>query len=234
MSEVADPCAKWVAGRLGADWVDGTWEERLRRLVQEPLEIGWVCGLIHATRLPTAPWKHSAVAAAVMSGDRYENSPVYFSDVVVAPSSRFVTLDSADEMVFAFNDRTSLSGYEMMVRHLGSAAVFKDTIETGSHMSSMEALRSGDADVAIIDSTVRDMLRLRGELPDLRTISQIGPYPAPPIVVSHSLEDGVVDELRTRLTTLHLDPEGRDALASWGIARFAQVDDATYHDLAQQ
>jgi ABC-type phosphate/phosphonate transport system substrate-binding protein len=168
--------------RLEVRFVDGTWAERRQALDDGDAEIGWLCGLLHADLQAGQRWPLHAVAAPRSSRDAARGQPVYFGDVVVAEKSPRRNMADLEGAVFAYNEEASLSGYRMMLDALGAAgkdlAHFGRSIQSGSHMASMDLVRTGDADCAIIDSTLIDDLEPAG----LVVIESIGPYPAPPLV----------------------------------------------------
>src|SRR5215218_10064599 len=106
----------------------------------------------------------------VFEDERNQGKPVYFCDVVVrndAPIHAFSELEGGS---WAYNDACSLSSYYSLLNKLaesGAGESFFDNIFcSGSHLNSIEAVLSGEADAAAIDSNV---LRIRfREAPDLR------------------------------------------------------------------
>lgn len=234
MAAVADPFIRWLAEELSLDWVEGPWPDRLSKMSSGEVEFGWVCGLLHACRLASVDWPFAAVAAPVMTSDRHGGKPQYFGDVVVSERSEARSLQDLEGTVFAYNEPTSLSGYGMLLDRLGSVDQFERTVESGSHAESIALVRSGAADVAVVDSTVMDMMEVRGSdgVDAIRIIESLGPYPMPPIVASRSVNPGMLAEIREHLLTLHLDESGRAALGKWGVARFEGAADGAYRGLA--
>ena len=230
MAAVADPFVRWLADQLDLDWVDGSWPERLSMMSSGDVEVGWVCGLLHVCRRASGDWPFVAIAAPVMASRRYGDRPDYFGDVIVNNRSEARSLEDLTGAVFAYNETSSLSGYRMLLDRLGSLDQFERTLESGSHAHSIAMVRAGEADVAVIDSTVMDMMRAAGsgDLGACQTIESLGPYPMPPIVASRVVEPGRLDEIRDRLVTLHLNVSSRTALDAWGIARFEMVTDDAY------
>ena len=168
--------------RLEVQFVDGTWVERRQALDGGDAQIGWLCGLLHTELKAGTRWPLSAVAAPRSTRNAARGDPVYFGDVVVAEDSPYRSLVDLEGAVFAYNEEASLSGYRMMIDalHAGGTDLthFGRAMRSGSHMASMDLVRAGDADCAIIDSTLIDDLEPVG----LVVVESIGPYPAPPLV----------------------------------------------------
>ena len=101
--------------------------------------------------------------------ERNQGRPVYFCDVVVrnnAPIQAFSELEGAS---WAYNDSCSLSGYYSLLNKLAESGTdesfFDNVFCSGSHLNSIEAVLSGKADAAAIDSNV---LRIRSARPPRR------------------------------------------------------------------
>src|SRR5207248_2450078 len=79
------------------------------------------------------------------------------------------TLEDLRGSVWAYNDRNSRSGWFAMLDRTG-AEFFSGYIHSGSHLRSIEIVRSGAADAASIDSSVL----FRQNVSDLRVIDAWG------------------------------------------------------------
>lgn len=239
MSPPTDPFVQALASLLDRQmsrpvrWLGGSWRRRLTALADGTAHIGWVCGLLHASRGPA--WPLEPLAAPVMADARYRRRPVYFSDVVVARASNHRRLSDLAGTVFAYNERGSLSGYQAMLHWLGrhghALDFFSGLERTGSHVASFEAVSSGRADCAAIDSVLVEMARRRAliDLDGTRVIARLGPYPAPPLVLSCTVDPGTRRELSAVLTGSPL--AGDDLLSSWGVEGFSVVDERDYRPL---
>ncbi|MEJ2750807.1 MAG: PhnD/SsuA/transferrin family substrate-binding protein [Anaerolineae bacterium] len=90
---------------------DIPWPERERRLDAGEIDICWICGLPYVLKADRPEAVIELLAAPVMAGARYQDRPVYFSDVVVhrdSPFRRFADLRGAS---WAYNEPGSQSGY---------------------------------------------------------------------------------------------------------------------------
>lgn len=234
MAAVADPFMRWLADELEVAWVDGSWTERLSSMSTGDVEFGWVCGLLHACHMKRSDWPFTALAAPVMISERHGDKPQYFGDVIVSHRSHARSLEDLTGAVFAYNETTSLSGYRMLLNRLGSFGQFERTVASGSHVESLSMVMSGAVDVAVIDSTVMDMMRVARlvRIDEVHAIESLGPYPMPPIVASRNVAPRRLAEIRGRFESLHLDESTRATLAAWGVARFETVSDDAYRELA--
>jgi phosphonate transport system substrate-binding protein len=150
-----------------------------------------------------------------------------------APIHPFSQLEGGS---WAYNDASSLGGYYSLLNKLaewGADERFFDNVFcSGSHLNSIEAVLSGKADAAAIDSNV---LRIRiREAPalrhELRVIESWGPYPIQPVVVSSALDPELKQRLRTAFLTAHEDKRTQPILNRFGLSRFVLVGQEDYFD----
>jgi phosphonate transport system substrate-binding protein len=98
MAENADficrAITQYIAARLGitAEFInDIPWQERERLLDAGRIQVCWICGLPYVWKAADPLAQIELLAAPVMSGERYRERPIYFSDVVVHQGSSFRT-----------------------------------------------------------------------------------------------------------------------------------------------
>jgi phosphonate transport system substrate-binding protein len=217
-----------------------SWTESEKQLDANDAELGFLCGLLCARKLRAGALAGSVVAAPVMADARYENRPIYFSDVLVHRDSPFQDFASLRGATFGFNDPGSFSGWEAMRWDLGvrgeREGFFGALRETGSHLHSLQALESRQIDVAAIDSTVWDLVRT--ERPEvgsvLRTVFVIGPSPIPPVFVSAQLAPDARTRLVRALLCADATEMGRRTLAAGGVRRFVAVTVEDYAPLLER
>jgi phosphonate transport system substrate-binding protein len=170
----------------------------------------------------------------VFDDERNQGKPVYFCDVVVrnnAPMHAFSELEGGS---WAYNDACSLSGYYSLLNKLAESGAderfFDDILCSGSHLDSIEAVLSGEADAAAIDSNVL-RIRLR-EVPalrkKLRVIESWGPYPIQPVVVSSALHPELRERGRAAFLATEHDQHTRRTLKQFGLSRFVTVGQEDY------
>jgi phosphonate transport system substrate-binding protein len=143
--------------------------------------------------------------------------PVYFSDVIVprAGADRFEALRGGR---WAYNDPCSLSGWFALRARVGEVETFfREVVQSGSHLASIDLVASGQVDGAAIDSTVLSwVMAARPELHEkVRIVASWGPHPIQPVVARATLEEAVLQRITQALCSL--EPA---ALAPYGLAAF--------------
>lgn len=241
MSPNADFLVNSIAGyleeRLGTGIRivhDVPWQERELLLDEGRIDIAWICGLPYVVRADQPTGTIELLAAAVMAGERYHKRPVYFSDVVVREDSRFRTFADLRHSVWAYTERNSHSGYNVVRYYLATImetnGYFDRVIESGSHLRSLQLILKGEVDASAIDSTVLELEYLR--LPTLRSqlsvVETLGPSPIPPWVVLKSVPRQLKSAIRDSLLHMNGSIAGKKILAKGQLARFVRVIDPDY------
>ena len=215
------------------------WQVRERRLDDGEIDAAWICGLHYVLRRDVPSPTITLLAAPVMYAPRYQDLPIYFSDVVVLRESPWVTFADLKGTRWAFNEPSSHSGYCLTRYELARAGrpsgFFASAMEAGSHQIALELLLRGEIDATALDSTVLDaMIRTRPDLQEeLRIIATWGPSPIPPWVVSSHVDEKTRARLQEVFTSMHRDEVGCDVLREAQIARFTSVEDADYEAIRQ-
>ena len=191
---------------------------------QDQLDVAFICGLpfVQLNRISQL----QALLAPVMQASRYQNLPIYFSDIIVNADSNLWSFDDLTGKTFCYNDPGSNSGYNLVLHRLtqsGHSSFFGKAMQSESHQRSIKLIVEGRADCSAIDSTVLEQeLRDAPELSKhLRIIESIGPCPMPPIVVAKHLDSQLIDDLRSAL--LHPDTELQSAMEQAQIRRYVPV-----------
>lgn len=206
------------------------------------VDIAFICGLplIRHNRISEQPMQ--ILAAPVMLGDRYQNQPIYFADIVVHAHSKLARFEDLEGTRFCYNDRGSNSGYSLLryrlLQHLQANCLdssqykfFKNVQQSGSHQQSLQWIADGIADCAAIDSVVMEAeIRQVPELAlSLRVIDSI-PSPMPPIAVGAHLDPDLITQLRNVL--LDPDQELQAAMALAQVRNYVQVTASNYEQIA--
>ena len=205
-------------------------------LLQDRLDIAFICGLPFIRHDRVAPNQLKTIVAPVMQAKRYQNRPVYFSDIVVNAASRITTLDNLAGKTWCYNDPGSNSGYNLLLYWLiesGKPSSFFDkVIQSGSHQNSIKLVAEGGADCAAIDSTVleQELRNLPHLVNDLRVIKSLGPYFMPPVVVSNHLGAAFIDRLQSAL--LNPDTQLRSLMDEAQLQRYVTVQSEDYQAIA--
>jgi phosphonate transport system substrate-binding protein len=227
----------WLTARLGepASLLGGVaWEERVAMLDDGRVHAAFICGWSYVQRHDRPERPVDLLCAPVMAPPRYEDRPIYFTDVVVRHDSPFWSFADLRGQSYAYNDRGSHSGYNVPRDHLlrlgETRGYFGRTVASGSHQSSIRMVEAGEVDASGIDSTMLDLeRRQRPNLNrTLRTVAILGPSPIPPVIAISALPENRRERLRVALLAMHEDAEGRAILGDGLIARFVGVQDADY------
>jgi len=205
-------------------------------LINDRIDLAFICGLPFIRHYQNAPTQFQPLVAPVMQSTRYADRPVYFSDVIVRDNSGIKSFDALYGKTFCYNDPGSNSGYNLLCYHLiqkGYSPIFLGSVwQSGSHQRSIQAVITGEADWAAIDSTVLEQeLRTVPELAhQLRVVESIGPCPMPPMIVAQRLGKALIDRIRDAL----LNPSAafKQTIVQAGIQRYEPVQVEPYKELA--
>lgn len=133
-----------AATAVGAELVDGG---SFPELEDGTLDGAFLCGL---------PYVGLDGAEALVAPALADGAPAYWSEVVARPGHDAAAIQDFAGRRLAVNEPDSHSGSNVVLAALAERGVpmggFAEVVETGSHPGSLEAVRSGRADVAAIDS----------------------------------------------------------------------------------
>jgi phosphonate transport system substrate-binding protein len=205
------------------------------RLDEDAIDLAFICGLPFVRYGRLRPRQFRAIAAPVMQAERYQNMPIYFSDIIVHTESSFQTFSDLANSTVCYNDPGSNSGYYLLRDRLiqeQRRQFFKNAIQSGSHQRSIRWVIERKADCAAIDSTVLEReFRVFPELAEhVKIIESSKPCPMPPIVVANHLGNSVIDQIQSAL--LHPDAELAAAMTAMQIQGFAAVTTENYAEIA--
>ena len=218
---------------------DIPWEEREQLLDQGEIQAGWICGLPYVRKVDQPEAHLELLAAPVMQHPRYQNRPIYFSDVIVHRDSPFQSFADLRGASWAYNEPHSQSGYNITRYHLATLGetsnYFGRVIEAGAHQVALQMVLKRQVDASAIDSTVLEMeLQREPELSrQLRIIEVLGPSPIPPWVISKKVPQPLRQALREALVGMAQDPAGQAILTAGQMARFGQVEDRDYDPIRE-
>jgi phosphonate transport system substrate-binding protein len=219
--------------------IDVPWQERERLLDAGQIDLCWICGLPYIRKVAQAPGWIEPLVAPVMRASRYQNRPIYFSDVVVHVDSPYHQLADLQGASWAYNEPGSHSGYGVVRYALalrGSTLDFFGRVTaSGAHQTSLAMILRREVDGSAIDSTVLELeLARHPEIAaQIRIIDSFGPSPIPPWVVSRAVPDELCTVLRETLVRMAADPAGRAILRQTGMARFEPVTDGDYDPIRE-
>jgi phosphonate transport system substrate-binding protein len=210
------------------------WQDRERAFDSKEVAVCWMCGAVYVRKLDHHEGDVELLAAPVMIAPRYQDRPVYFSDVIVRVDSPFQTFGDLRGARWAYNEPNSHSGYKVTLWYLAShgygTGFFGQVHGSGAHQNSIQMVLSGEIDASAIDSTVLETeLNRQPDLASrLRIIESFGPSPIPPWVMYAGLPADVKATLRQAFSQMHLNDEGRAILEAGQIRRFDLVTDRDY------
>lgn len=201
----------------------------------------FICGLPYTLytaprRLPSAL---EAIAAPILQGDRYQNLPIYFSDVIVHRDSPYQSFADLRGCSWAYNEPLSQSGYGItrysLVNMGATQGYFSRVVKAGLHQKAIEMVACREVDAAAIDSQVlavelRDHPYLRDQL---RIIDTLGPSSIQPFAVANRLAPDLKADIQAVLVNAHTDPSVQAVLARGYIECFTAVQDSDYDDIRQ-
>jgi len=230
--------ARYVGERIGLQAnlkVGQSFDE----FVENQVDVAFICGLPYVRMASCDSCPIELLVAPVLMGERYMHRPIYFSDVIVRRDSPYTSFDDLGGSVWAYNERTSHSGCNLVCYSLLERGkppdYFGKTVKSGSHMRSLEMVLEGEADAAAIDSHLSDILRSKDEvlIGRLHVVDVLGPSSIPPVVVSRRLDNELKFKLREALITMHLDNCGAEELREGLIERFVAVEDEDYENIRE-
>jgi phosphonate transport system substrate-binding protein len=240
---VCEDLAEYLAYRLRIQ-VDFegelSWKERSRRIDTGEIGMAWICGLLYIQKVDLADIFISPLVAPVMSGETYQQMPIYTSKIIVHRDSDYYTFNDLRGARFAINEPDSYSGWVLVHAHLASLGgkdpFFAELVESGSHSQSMQWVANGKAAAAAIDCTVFNYLTTQDPhlARMLRVVEDLGPSPAPLFVISRTVPQNITRRIRQLMLNMAADEDGRKILASGNLSRFTAVEDQDYNPIRQK
>ncbi len=194
-------------------------------LLSDELDLTFICGLPFFQYHQAVPNQLQPLVAPVLQSSRYQNQPVYFSDVIVNASSAITHFNDLYDKVFCYNDPGSNSGFYAVHRYLQihgyGPEFFAQALPSGSHQNSIQWIAEGRADWAAIDSTVleQELQNHPALTKQIRVITAIGPAPMPPLVAATHLGSDLITQFQSAL--LHPDTQLQSVMKQWGVSQYA-------------
>ena len=161
----------------------------------------------------------------------------YSSVVVVRASSRATSLGALRGAVCAYNSRDSQSGYNafrsLIAPISAGAPFFAETVATGAHAASIEAVRCGRADVCAVDCVTWALLARHrsASLSGLEVLCRSEPVPGLPLVTARDRTDAALETIRRALARAFARPDLSDTRAALLIAGLSVSTLDTYEPL---
>lgn len=228
--------ARYVAEQVGLELelvLRPTYEEVNRLVLSGEVDVAFICSGAYADAAGDP--RMLILVAPIVAGSRQ-----YYSDIIVPSGSRARSLEDLAGARFAYVDPLSNSGYSAPRCRLEEldydpASFFRESIFTGSHDRSVEAVAAGVVDGAAVDSLVLDGL-LAAKDPGALAVTvkeQLGPFGMPPVVVSSRLAGVTRERLRQVFLGLGDTRRGSEILVPLRIDGFRVPDPEEYEDLVE-
>ena len=202
-------------------------------------DFSFVCGLPYV--LYTAPRREpspiTALVAPVLRGERYQNRPIYFSDVIVHRDSPFRSFSDLRGCSWAYNEPQSQSGYGItrysLVKLGETHGYFKKVIEAGFHQTAIRMVDEGQVDASAIDSQVLAVeLAHQPQLAQkLRVIDALGPSTIQPFVAASHVPQSLRDDVQAIFVEMHNKSSVATYLQQGHIDHFVPVQNSDYDDI---
>ncbi|XP_022103895.1 uncharacterized protein LOC110986379 [Acanthaster planci] len=158
--------------------------------------------------------------------------PVYYTEVVVHKDNcdRFKRFEDLRGSVWAYNDAHSLSGYwitrlELEKMAESTTTFFNKTLQSGSHLKSIEMILDKTIDGTGIDSNVLAFqMKAHPKLKDkLHVVTSWGPLPVYPGVVNSELPEDLKKSITGHLLNMHQEPKWQAKLNDYMVSKFVPV-----------
>lgn len=196
------------------------------------LVLGQACGLPYTQLLRG---KVSLVGTPAYDIDC--GAGAYYSVLVVREDNPAQGLADLSGGTLAVNDRMSQSGHAAVLHALSQVtdnpAFFEQTLVTGAHRASIQAVAAGKADIAGIDAVTWELAkRYEPAVRDLRVLARTEPTPGLPYITAPRPQRQVDRIHRAVIEAMAaLDEETREALLLIG---FSTAENADYDVIAKR
>lgn len=204
-----------------------SYRETMDLIDKGSLDFAWLCDY---------PYIALGKAVRLLAVASYQQKPLYRSYLIV-PDKDTQTKSILDlkGKVFAYADPHSNTGY-VVPRHALVAAgqdvgtYFQKTFFTWSHAKAIQAVASGLAEGAAVDSYVWDSLQKVDPKTTARTriVSKSEEFGFPPIVAYYRVSQKDFDIFQQALFGMHEDPAGRALLEKLNLDGFVAGEQRLY------
>jgi phosphonate transport system substrate-binding protein len=202
-------------------------------------DLCFICGLPYI--LYTSPQMNpsiiEALVAPVLLGERFQNRPIYFSDVIVHHDSPFQSFADLRGCSWAYNEPLSQSGYGITRYSLltmgETKGYFSKIVQAGFHQKAIRMVCQRQIDASAIDVQVLAVeMQKHPQLSEkLRVIDSLGPSTIQPLAASTRLPISLKKEIQAVFSEIHQDETVRPYLQKGFIDRYVAVNDADYDDI---
>lgn len=195
------------------------YRETMDLLQQHKLDFAWVCDY---------PYVLMGNEVKLLAVPVNQGQPVYRSYLIVpAKDTHTHSIEDLKGAVFAYADPLSNTGYlapRFDIKQAGHdpATFFRRTFFTWSHRKAIEAVASGLAQGAAVDSYVWNSLAKvnPGLAAKTRVVKQSEAFGFPPFVANRSVSQADFDAMRAALLDMSKNPAGQALLTKLNLDGF--------------
>ena len=152
----------------------------------------------------------------LVSGINKEGDPQYNAAVITAPDSNIEDLNDLKGKCFAFGSKMSTQGHLIPRKMLDDAGVtlndLSQYIYTSSHINAVRSVLNGECDAAGIHNSLAKSMA--GEK-QIKIIEVSQPYPSTVIAYNTSLNEKIVEEIRSALIAFEPMGQHSSMLFDW-------------------
>jgi ABC-type phosphate/phosphonate transport system substrate-binding protein len=234
------PVYEFVATRVGEELHRPTRlivGESLDQVREAEVDFAFLCGLPYVRLKRENAAAVEAIAAPIVQGDRYDDRPVYFSDVIVPADSPAAEFGDLRGRSWAYNEPDSHSGYLItlwtLVEMDETPAFFDRWEMTRFHQESIRLVAAAQVEGSAVDSQVLDVeMRDHPELAErIRVIGTLGPSTIQPLVATAAVPAELRQEVTDIVVSLGAIENDRRSLSAGAVERFVAIDDSAYEDI---
>ena len=208
------------------------YRETMDLLQQHKLDFAWVCDY---------PYVSMGNEVRLLAVPVNQGKPIYRSYLIVpAKDTHTRSIEDLKGAVFTYADPLSNTGYlapRFDIKQAGHdpATFFRRTFFTWSHRKAIEAVASGLAQGAAVDSYVWQSLEKvsPGLTARTRVVKQSEPFGFPPFVANRSVDQADFDAMRAALLDMSHNPAGQALLAKLNLDGFVAGSPDLYKSVAR-
>jgi len=205
----------------------------LRYPAPAPLEALWArpdLGAVFMCGLPFARSDPAPTLVVAPLPRRWNNQPVYATDLVVRSDSRFRKLEDTFGGRIGWTVEHSQSGFNALrhhlARHARSGPLYRESVgPLLTPRNAIAAVLKGRVDLAPLDGYFHELAQQNEPalVRDLRVIATTDPTPIPPLVTSAALDPPALETLRQAFLATSVAPELAPVLQALALQGFARV-----------
>jgi phosphonate transport system substrate-binding protein len=165
-----------------------------------------------------------------------DGTSTYHGYILVRKDSGIRTVADMRNRTIAFVEKATTAGYIFPLAYLRRNGVmkidgyFKEYYFTGSHDAAINAVLSGNVDIACAKNTVYDIMaekdsRLHKELLILARSPDV---PSNGLGLRRDMLFSIKNDLKKTLLDMHKDPDGKKVLETFGVLRFIETTKEDY------